>query len=208
MTAGRIVLWRHGQTDYNAGYRLQGQIDIPLNDVGLEQARTAAGPLSEWKPTHIVSSPLSRAASTARELSRMTGVHVGLDDRLVERGFGRWEGLTHEEIEEQWPQEYLRWRLGHDPEGVGVESRADASNRIADAIRELAEPLDSEDVLVLVAHGAIITLGITRLLQLDPTAWFGFFSLHNCHWSVVAPSLRIPDWGVIQHNVGVGVPGA
>ena len=89
MTVGRVLLWRHGRTAANASFRLQGQIDVPLDEVGRWQARTAAATLvARYEPTAIVSSDLTRAQETAAHLSRSTGLPVVTDERLRERGFG------------------------------------------------------------------------------------------------------------------------
>ena len=104
MSASTVLLWRHGQTDYNASGKLQGQVDIALNEIGRAQAVAAAEVLMRVEPARIVSSDLSRAHATAQTLAERVGVPVHLDERLRERGFGQWEGLTHPEIAEQWPE--------------------------------------------------------------------------------------------------------
>src|SRR5699024_8673968 len=109
MTAATVLLWRHGQTDYNSGGRLQGQVDIALNETGQAQAAAAAEVLMRVQPVQIVSSDLSRAHDTARILGQLTGVEVRIDQRLRERSFGQWEGLTHAEIAESWPEQFVEW---------------------------------------------------------------------------------------------------
>ena len=95
MTAGTLVLVRHGRTEYNAAQRLQGQVDIPLDDVGRWQAEVGAQALlARFSPTAIVSSDLQRAAATAQYLGDAVGLEVAYDARLRERSFGAWEGLT------------------------------------------------------------------------------------------------------------------
>ena len=87
----RLVLWRHGLTDYNVAGRIQGRVDIPLNDAGLAQASAVAPAIAAMEPTAIVSSPLGRARQTADVLSAAVGVDVRVDDALTERSFGMWE---------------------------------------------------------------------------------------------------------------------
>ena len=87
----RLVLWRHGLTDYNVAGRIQGRVDIPLNDAGLAQASAVAPAIAAMEPTAIVSSPLGRARQTADVLSAAVGVDVRVDDALMERSFGMWE---------------------------------------------------------------------------------------------------------------------
>ena len=204
MTVGRLLLWRHGRTAANAGFRLQGQIDIPLDDVGRWQARTAAAALvARYEPTAIVSSDLSRARATADYLARATGVTVTHDPRLRERGFGQWEGMTGDEITARWPGEFEAWRGGGDPVGVGAEPRAAVAVRIGEAIGEHAAALGLDDTLVVVSHGAAIALAVGALLG-QPASWRGVVGLHNAHWAELVPARGgvAPDWRLIGLNLG------
>ncbi|MFC4555568.1 histidine phosphatase family protein [Georgenia faecalis] len=203
MSARLVVLWRHGQTRYNAAMRLQGQVDIELNEVGVEQAERAAAGIAALGPTRIVSSDLQRAARTAQALGDRTGRDVELDPRLRERSFGQWEGLTAEEIQAGWPEAHQAWRRGQEPADIGAESRGDVAARVSSAVRETADGMD-DGVLVVVAHGAALTLGLTALLDLDPTEWFGLAGLDNCRWSVLTGNPgRRPEWRLTGHNLGV-----
>ena len=204
MTAGRLLLWRHGRTAANAGGRLQGQIDIPLDAVGCWQARTAAATiLARYEPTAIVSSDLSRARATAEYLARGTGLVVTEDAQVRERGFGVWEGLTGEEIDERWPEEFAVWRAGGDPVGVQAESRADVAARLGAAIHRHAAALSAADTLVVVSHGAAIALAVGELLGQDPT-WRGVVGLQNAHWADLTPSRGpvAPAWRLHGFNLG------
>ncbi|WP_022919283.1 histidine phosphatase family protein [Ruania albidiflava] len=206
MTAATVLLWRHGQTDYNSGGRLQGQVDIPLNEIGRAQAEAAAEVLARVQPAQILSSDLTRAHATAQALAGRTGVEVGVDERLRERGFGQWEGLTHPEIAERWPEQFVEWENGRHPEGVGAETRGQTGRRIAEAVAEAAAAMDG-GVLVVTSHGAAISSGITTLLGLDAEVWRGITGLGNCHWSVLRPNDGSqPAWRVAAHNVGLEGP--
>ncbi len=211
MTAGTVVLWRHGRTAYNASARLQGQIDIPLDDVGTWQVEQAA--LEMWRrhtPTRIVASTLGRAITTAHGLADLVGLPVDTDPRLVERSFGDWEGLSEGEIATRWPEQFAVWRSGHDPERTGAETRAEVAERFAVAVTELAAPMERSETLVVVSHGAAISLGMTALLGLDATAWRGLVGLHNAHWSVLRSSRgdAVPPWRLESHNLGPSVRAA
>lgn len=208
MTAGTVVLWRHGRTAFNANGRLQGQIDIPLDGVGAWQVEQAAVDL--WRrhvPTRIVASTLGRAVATAHGLANLGGLAVETDARLRERAFGEWEGLSGAEIADRWPEEYAVWQGGHDPARTGAETRAEVAQRIADAVTELAASMSRSETLVVVSHGAAISLGLTVLLGLDATAWRGLVGLHNAHWSVLRASRgdAVPAWRLESHNVGPSV---
>ncbi len=89
---------RHGQTDWNLQARLQGSTDIPLNDTGRDQARRAAEVLADQGLTRIVSSPLSRALETARIVGMALNLEPSIDNRLIERNFGLFEGMTIDEV--------------------------------------------------------------------------------------------------------------
>ncbi len=200
-----ILFWRHGQTDYNALGRLQGQIDIPLNDEGRAQAAAAAPVLAQTKPVRIVSSDLVRAHATASVLGELTGLAVDTDVRLRERSFGKWEGLTHAQIQAQWPTEYEEWNAGGTPDGIEAETRADVGSRIAHIATELSAEHALGEVVVLVAHGAAIGAGLTALFGQDPENWRAISGIGNCHWSVVQPNTASePAWRLTAHNLGGG----
>lgn len=118
----RLIVWRHGNTEWNADGRVQGQTDVPLNDLGREQARAAAAVLAELRPDAIVSSDLRRAADTAAALAALTGLPVRPDARLRERYFGHWQGLALSEVAERFPEEYARWRAGDPDPGAEIET--------------------------------------------------------------------------------------
>ncbi|WP_136192805.1 histidine phosphatase family protein [Actinomyces procaprae] len=198
----RLVLWRHGQTDYNAEMRVQGRVDIPLNAVGQKQARAAAPALAALNPTRIVSSPLSRARQTAEALAELTGGEIESNEGLLERSFGRWEGLSRVDMEARWPEEYAAWRRGEDPTGVGVETRAATAARVGGTLRRIlqVEGASDERTIVVVSHGSAITLGVSHLLGLDSAAWFGLRSMDNCRYAVVLPGEREPGWMLAKWN--------
>ena len=117
----RLILVRHGQTDHNREGRLQGQIDIPLNERGLQQAETLARAIASSPPDLLVASPLERARATAGAVARACGLEVTTDRAFLERSFGQWEGLRGEEIHQRWPVEHADWRA-HRPI-LGLDSR-------------------------------------------------------------------------------------
>ncbi|GAA3208607.1 histidine phosphatase family protein [Oerskovia jenensis] len=205
MSARTVVFLRHGRTEYNAAMRLQGQVDIPLDAVGHWQAEQGARSLAAaHAATVVVASDLTRAAETATYYGKATGLPVSLDERLRERGFGEWEGMTGVELAERWPDEYAAWRRGEEPARAGAESRADVAARMVEAVTEHADALDEKDTLVVVSHGAAITLAITAMLGLDPSGWRGISGLNNVHWSQLQRSgaNAHPAWRLVAHNVG------
>lgn len=203
MSAGTVVLLRHGRTEWNASGRMQGQSDVPLDDVGREQAAAAARALAQVEPTVVVTSDLLRAAATAEALAQETGLPVTADERIRERSFGVWEGMLRDELAERWPEQFRVWVQGGQPEGVDVERRDAVGERFAAAVHEHSAPLEAGDTLVVVTHGAAISIGVTALLGLDPQSWNGVAGLSNCHWSVLTPMTHAsPPWRLLAHNVG------
>ncbi len=194
------MLWRHGQTTWNAERRFQGQSDIPLDATGQAQAERAARLLAGLRPDMIVSSDLSRAASTAAPLARLTGLDVILDKDLRERHGGCWEGLTDTEIRERYPAEHASW---NPPDG---EPSLAVADRVAAALRRIATAV-SEDTRtggsglgVVVSHGAALRLGASRLLGLPEDVFSALGPLSNCSWSVVGQ--RRDRWRLLEHNAG------
>jgi glucosyl-3-phosphoglycerate phosphatase len=193
------VLWRHGQTEWNAERRFQGQSDVPLDPTGQAQAERAARLLAALGPDMIVSSDLSRAASTAAALSRLTGLEVVLDKDLRERHGGCWEGLTDAQIRERYPAQHVSW---NPPDG---EPTAAVADRVAGALYRTAAALaeggyEGEGLAVVVSHGAALRLGASRLLGM-PEELFGVLGpLANCSWSVLGQ--RYGHWRLLEHNAG------
>ena len=146
----RILLVRHGQSEWNAEGRWQGQADIPLSDLGRAQARAAAQNLGSFDL--IAASPLKRAAETADIIANAIGmgpvVHVPL---LVERGAGEWSGLTRDDIEEQWPG-YLAARK-YPP---SYEHDDQLWPRIQAGFAEVAAMVNDDDTALVIAHGGLI----------------------------------------------------
>ncbi|HEY0188524.1 MAG TPA: histidine phosphatase family protein [Cellulomonas sp.] len=204
MTVGRVLLWRHGRTAHNAGARLQGQSDIPLDEVGTWQAETAAEAIAaRYRPTRIIASDLSRAHATALALAVPLGLAVQVDARVRERSFGEWEGLTGPEIAERWPEQHAAWVAGREPERVGAETRAEVLARTVEAVTEHAVALDRDDTLVVVSHGAAISLALIGLLGL-PAPWRGIAGMANAHWAEIQPARpgSDPAWRLDALNLG------
>lgn len=189
----RLILWRHGQTAYNAERRFQGQTDVPLNAVGRQQAAWAARHLAALRPDAIFSSDLIRASATADILARLTGLGVQLEKDLRERHGGSWEGMTDTEIREQYPEAHRTWTP---PDG---ETAGAVADRASAALERIADGLPAGTLAIVVGHGAAMGLGMARLLgvpaELRILGPFG-----NCSWSVIGR--RQGRWRLFEHNVG------
>lgn len=145
----RILMIRHGQSEWNAAGRWQGQADPPLTDLGRHQARSAAAHLGAVDA--IVASPLQRAADTAEIIGEQLGIGpVSYDPRLVERDAGEWSGLTKPEIEAAYPG-YIA--DGRRPPSFETEDALQV--RALRALDRMAEAYGDADVLV-VSHGGVI----------------------------------------------------
>jgi len=192
----RLVLWRHGRTEWNAAGRFQGQLDPPLDDVGRRQARVAAPHVAAPLPdgTVVVSSDLGRAAETAVALTDVLGVPLRLDARLREVGMGSWEGLTREEVAERHPEQYADWLAGRPIVGRGGEDAADVPARALAALRDLPEA----PAAVVVTHGGTSARLIEALLGLGPEHRRVLGPLANCAWSELAE--QSGRWRLLRHN--------
>jgi len=114
MQRQRIVLWRHGQTDWNIANRFQGHSDIALNEVGIRQAERAAPLLLNLEPSRIISSDLIRARKTAEALAKLSGLEVQIDSDLRETNGGNWEGKTGEQNRAEDYHRFVHWLDGDD----------------------------------------------------------------------------------------------
>ena len=106
----RLILVRHGETEWNRGGRFQGQSSVGLNQRGLAQARQTADALVPMKPSVLYSSPLPRTLSTAQEISRKLSLPVAPLEGIKEVNLGELEGITGEEMRSRYPQIYSAWR--------------------------------------------------------------------------------------------------
>lgn len=199
-SARRILLWRHGQTSWNAQNRFQGHADIELDDVGRAQAARAAKMLRRLRPERIVSSDLKRARATADALASLTGADVTVDPRLRETSYSCWEGLTAAEIDERWPGARDAWRAGGDarPGGDG-ELRAEVGARVAEALSEHVADLPPGALLVAASHGGAVSSGIQTMLGVPPQYWPLVTGLGNCHWSLLEERPH-GGWVLEEHN--------
>jgi probable phosphoglycerate mutase len=156
--ATRILLVRHGESEWNASGRWQGWADSDLSALGRQQAFQAAG--SVGSVDAIVASDLSRAVQTALVISETIGVGpVVTDAGLRERDVGEWTGLTRVEIEERWPGALEQWRRVELAAPPGGERNEQILERVEAALRRVGAEFDGGEVLA-VSHG-----GVMRLLE-------------------------------------------
>jgi len=204
VTLSRLVLVRHGETDFNVEGRMQGHFDSELTDFGLAQARRVAPELARFAAVRLLSSDLSRAARTAEELGLVCDLPVKLDPRLRETDLGKWQALTPDEVERVWPGALATWRTDPTWAPPGGESRVDVAVRARPVISELeAEFDDTEPATVLVcAHGGVITALSCALIGLEVASWMAVGGLGNARWVILQRRESEAGWRLTGYNIG------
>ena len=188
MRVRKLVMLRHGQTEFNAGSRMQGQLDTQLSQLGRQQAVAVAEVLAKRDPLLIVSSDLRRAYDTAVVLGERTGSALVVDERLRETHLGDWQGMTHSEVDAAAPGARIKWRNEATWAPHGGESRVDVARRGVPVIAEIVEGqadwgVDEPDrPVVLVAHGGLIAALTAHLLGLPVANWPTLGGLGNASW--------------------------
>ncbi|MBA2793235.1 MAG: histidine phosphatase family protein [Thermoleophilaceae bacterium] len=168
--AARLFVVRHGESAESARRLYSGRRDVPLTERGRAQARRAGERLRDAGVDAIYSSPLGRAADTARLIGEATGVSVRVDERLTELDYGPLEGLDREGASERFGESYLAWRK--DPMGSpmpGVEPLPKALERARSATTEVIAAAHSP---VIVGHQGILRLVLAALGQIEPDDYF------------------------------------
>jgi len=163
----RIILVRHGQTEWNRVERFRGRADVPLNETGLAQAEaTGKRVASEWQPVAVYTSPLSRSVKTAESIAKHYDLKVQIHPGLADIDYGEWQGLSPEEARQRWPEEIDAWyNRPHLARIPGGETLDDLRARLMQTVNELATRHTGETI-VLVGHtviNRIILLGILGL---------------------------------------------
>ncbi|HWI55282.1 MAG TPA: alpha-ribazole phosphatase [Desulfobacteria bacterium] len=166
-TVTRLFLVRHGETEWNKDLRYQGHRDIPLSEVGFAQAEKVALRLSKEKLDAIYSSDLSRAFETAKAIGRFHEAPIKMVRELRETNFGRWEGLTYKEIDQQFKEVMSGWRVN--PRDVKIpdgESLGEVRDRCLKGLDKILSDNPDRNVLV-VAHGGIIRIVVASVLGFE-----------------------------------------
>jgi len=199
----RILAIRHGETAWNVDTRLQGHLDIPLNDVGLRQAQHLAQALAQRDPIDaIYASDLSRAHTTAQAITQAVGLSVNTHVGLRERHFGAFQGRTFAEVEVELPEHAWHWRK-RTPDWVppeGGESLHTLHERIVNTVNEVAARHQGQQI-VMVAHGGVLDIlyrAATRLDLQAPRTWaLTNTAVNRLLWS--PQGLSLVGWGDTSH---------
>ena len=162
---GKVILVRHGETDWNRNARFQGQTDVPLSETGKMQAEKVGERLADEHISALYSSDLSRAYETAQTIARSHNLEVRQDPALREINFGLWEGMSrdiivgeHKDLYQQWLENPMETRT---PDG---ENFFEVQQRALHSLRKIAESHQDETVVV-VAHGGLIKAVICEYLD-------------------------------------------
>ncbi len=196
----RLILWRHGRTGWNLVGRVQGHLDVDLDDIGIAQARAAAPRVAAYEPDVIISSDLRRATRTAAALAGLTVTPVELDPRFRERHYGLWQGLTQADIRDGYPEDYLRWGTAEPVQEPSIETGPEMAKRVGAALRELTERIGPDGTAVIVTHGGTARVSCASLLGWPADQWHTLGSLANCH-NAELRGIDNQGWQLRAHNV-------
>jgi broad specificity phosphatase PhoE len=169
VSATRLVIVRHGVTDWNREGRWQGRLDPPLSETGRHEAGLAAARIAadpSLRPTRILTSTLARAAETATVIGAAVDVPAEPEARLVEIGAGEWEGRTHDELAATDGERYRAWRTTPGYAPPGGEPIAEAVARVRSLLAVIAA--SDQWPLLLVSHGGTLRILARLLFQLSP----------------------------------------
>ena len=191
----RIVLIRHGQTEWNRVERFRGQLDVPLNDVGRAQARALARKVAVWPVAAIYAGPLGRTQETAQPLAEALGLPVQVLDGLLDINYGQWAGRTPEEVARDEPEAHALWRSApHLARPTGGETLQDVRDRAVAALQG-AIAAHPGQLVVLVGHQVVNKVLACAVLGLDNShfwrirqdnACLNVFDYHDGLFEIVA----------------------
>lgn len=210
--ARALTLVRHGRTSYNAAGRIQGWVDIPLDETGLWQVRRTGRALRELYVGHdaptpvVVCSDLERARQSAHAFADPLHLEVHEDERLRERHFGDWEGMAVTELAQRFPRDFELWTKGLGGEmRHGAESHEHAGARGWRAIRDWTRRAGEADVFVF-SHGALIEQTLQTMYGIGERHpdFASVATMRNAHWArLVASRVDEADrWTLVDYNHG------
>jgi broad specificity phosphatase PhoE len=189
----RVIAIRHGETEWNALGREQGQLDSPLTARGLKQAEAIADRLRSMSFSALYSSDLGRALHTAEIVARATGASIEVDAGLRERHTGIFQGLTKAQMEAQYPGEYSAYRS--DPYAYQVPGGESGQQRTERSVRLMNVLADrhADETIVIITHGGFLMGFFEHVLGLAPgNSWrfkrqngaFNLFDRDGSVWSL------------------------
>jgi probable phosphoglycerate mutase len=197
----QLCIVRHGETAWNAEHRVQGQLDIPLNEIGLRQAQAVGSALKEERFDALYSSDLARARQTADPIANLLSIEVLVEKNLRERHYGIFERLTYAEVRKKFPEDYARFEA-RDPEYAfrTGESLRDFSARSIAVISKIVNRHKDQSVLVF-THGGVLDKLYRHItgLPLSAERNFGIPNAGLNRIEITADGWRIRSWADIAH---------
>lgn len=187
----KLLLTRHGQTDWNIAGRYQGQSDIPLNQTGWSQAEGLAKRLSTETIHAIYSSDLSRAKDTAQAIAKFHQIEIQTDSRWRELSFGDWEGMNYKAMSAHSPDIFSKWMI--DPQHISTpngETLYELSERVKSTFDEIKNKHNDQTVLV-VSHSGTLQALLVTLLSVDL----------NRYWQFKISQASLSELNVFQDSV-------
>ena len=215
----RLVLLRHGRTDWNHTGRAQGHADVPLDAVGVAQAEAVAPVLAALQPVALWTSDLARARQTAACVAAATGLEPVPDPRLREFDVGpNRAGLTRTEYADRHPAEHAALVAGDWAAIPGRETHEDVRRRFLPALTSYAATLPDGQTGVVVTHGAAMRVAAAAFLGWPAEVVPTLGGVHNCGWIELdrsvsawdggAPRWRLRAWNrVVASELSVEAPG-
>ena len=200
----RLCIVRHGETAWNAEHRVQGQLDIPLNNIGLRQAQAVGRALKDERFDAIYSSDLVRARQTADPIANILSMKILLEKDLRERHYGIFERLTYAEVKIRYPEDYARFEA-RDPEYAfrTGESLKDFYARSIAVVSRIAEANHGKNVLVF-THGGVLDMLYRHITDLSVSAErnFGIPNAGLNRVEISAAGWQVRAWADIGHLDG------
>lgn len=172
----KVLLTRHGKTDWNVQRKIQGSVDTILNETGIKQAEEVREKLKDTKIDLVISSPMKRACMTAKIIVGDRDIPIITDDRIRERSFGRLEGQEKNDVP-NWKE--VAWKLDKDVDIEGIEQYRDVWTRIKDFFDDVTKEYKDKTVLI-VFHGAVSTLARYYFEPESDKEKLYYLGLDNC----------------------------
>ncbi|HJQ01735.1 MAG TPA: histidine phosphatase family protein [Jatrophihabitans sp.] len=191
-----VIVLRHGRTAANGAGVIPGQLDVALDPVGCAEAQRSARELLKLGIGSILTSDLARAQDTAAALGAATGLPWTSDRRLRETYVGNWQGLTREQAQAAFPEEFRAWWAGHDVARGGGETEQEVGRRAAAAVHECL--VGARLPVVVVTHAGAARALIGTLLGLPVEHWRRLSPLANGGWSRLGRDHL--GWQLLVHN--------
>jgi broad specificity phosphatase PhoE len=197
---------RHGETDDNARFVVQGQGGKGLNARGRAQAGRLAKRMHNSRVTSIFTSDLQRASETSLVIGVACGVEPAVDPDLREVDVGLWTGKSHEEIADQYPEEWAAWTGGVDVRRGGGETYTELAERVERAVVRISAT-GARDPVLIASHGGAIKSYVAKILGISATGMRALAGVGNAGLTIVERdprgSMRLHAWNDTAHLEGL-----